>query len=268
MRARIVTEGAVGRNTKRNRERDAILRGKLDRIEKHLSTRNFDAAQNLLYRFKLAVGSFHSLYFDNRYNDLVDKLRNESARPCDCWYCGFTPEEKKQLAEDAEKKTASLDQDPSYNHVNNFTGAYAEAVFGVKFHRPINLRPGPDGGIDFVVPCEQVPSGTLTVDIKGTGTIHDRLLLPAAVETVEGPVGITCVKGFICEPNHIYVLIQVVGGQHAFFRGFAFGSDQFRPTYMRLGKDLPTRFYYYPASPRTEQELLALLRAERKPSNI
>jgi hypothetical protein len=240
----------------------------MDRIEKLLTIRNFDAARNLLDLLKPAMKLVHSSHLHNRFTELCDKLRNESSQPCDCWYCGFTAEEKKQLKEDAEKKTASLDQDPLYSRANNATGGYAEAVFGVKFHLPINLRPGPDGGIDFVVPCEQVPSGTLTVDIKGTGTIRDRLLLPAAVETVEGPVGITCVKGFICEPNHIYVLIQVVGGQHAFFRGFAFGSDQFCPTYMRLGKDLPTRFYYYPANPRTEQELLALLHAERKPSDI
>ena len=101
---------------------------------------------------------------------------------------------------------------------NNFTSAYAEVVFGIRFGLAINQTPGFDGGKDFTIPCVRASSGELTIDVKGT--------------TFGNVLGRTVTSGFPyqstwngCE-NHIYVLLQVIGLTHVFFRGFAFGNDK------------------------------------------
>jgi hypothetical protein len=122
----------------------------------------------------------------------------------------LTEEQKQKVKEDAERKTAVLDsaynsEDSGDVHENNLIGAYAEAVFGASFGLPIFLGECCDGGVDF-----RLPDGT-TVDVKATR--HDD---PPHLR-----------EGFIRRPDHVFAYIQVVDLKHAFFRGFAFGSDGF-----------------------------------------
>jgi hypothetical protein len=148
------------------------------------------------------------------------------------------PEEKQTVSEDTAFLFPRFERGYPGHHDNHWIGACAEAVFGVKFHRPINRKEGPDRGEDFRLSCEQIPSGVLTIDIKGT--IHDQFRLPPAprfsgdadgtMRQQEGSIRTAdrYEEDFIRRADHVYVLIQVVDRAHAFFRGFAFGSDEFK----------------------------------------
>jgi|SRR6185437_839119 len=110
-------------------------------------------------------------------------------------------------------------------------GGYAEAVFGARFNLPLDFEPGPDGGIDFSIFCSHTPSGILTIDVKGTKYIEFRL---AGIErSWEDARGWGYDENFIRRRDHIYVLI-VTRSEHAFFKGFAFGTDEFAIRFPRF----------------------------------
>jgi hypothetical protein len=93
----------------------------------------------------------------------------------------------------------------------------------------------------FQLPCEEMPSGVLTIDVKGT--TYNEFRLP---------------KQFIRTPDHIYVLIQVVEREHAFFRGYAFGNDEFEEHRKKSYEDQPG---YKPKVVRALPALEELMRA-------
>lgn len=180
--------------------------------EKCLASYRFSTAATLL---GMAEAEMQRLPYHHRpyerHKAVADRLSVERKKPCvtasrDCLFCSLTEEQKQTATELADKKTAIFDLAYPNNQENNFTGAYAEAVFSVSFRLPINLEPSPDGGIDF-----RFPNG-LTVDVKGT-TYNDCPPLTT--------------KSLIRRPDHVFVYIGVVDRLHAFFRGFAFGSDEF-----------------------------------------
>ncbi len=151
----------------------------------------------------------------NRYS----QARTIMHGPCACWYCTLTLEQKQEVKEQVSRKVADLSC--IYADVdNNFTGAYAEVVFGIRFGLRINQIPGFDGGRDFTIPCIRAISGELTIDVKGT--------------TYGELSGVMLTCNFPYQPNwkqsanHIYVLLHVIDRKHAFFRGFAFGNDKAR----------------------------------------
>lgn len=175
------------------------------------------------------------------YKEVQEVLRVKLATPCDCFYCGFDAEQKQIVTELTRQKAADFDGIEGSNQGNNFTGACAEVIFGVRFHLPINLESGPDGGKDFCLPCGQMPSRILTIDVKGT--TYNEFRLP---------------EHFIRKPDHIYVLIQVVEREHAFFRGFAFGTDEFEEHRKNPFED---ETLYKPRSVRALSELEQLITA-------
>ena len=235
----------MGRNTRRNRIRRAHLVRTEDMVEDRLSIGDFDRASKLLESAKLhGLSSPRLLEFSKR-------LVSES-KSCPCWYCGFTLEQKQKVSVDAQRKTEVLDG--SYDsHENNLIGGYAEAIFGAKFHLPVDFEPGGDGGFDFSIPCEQTPSGVLTIDVKGTK--HSEFRLPGIKRPWEDIRGWGYDESFIRRPDHIYVLV-VINREHAFFKGFAFGSDEFALRLSRFSGDSPG---YYPRKLRSFDELLPLM---------
>jgi hypothetical protein len=231
-----------------NQKQAANIRCFIERAERCIVEGKVTGAKNLLDGAKCALADFDSFRFRGAawdklrasYNEANEALSVKLSRPCDCWYCGFTAEQKQTVLETAEVKEKAFagtwDNDES-----NFIGAYAEVIFGVKFHLPINLESSPDGGKDFQLHCEQMPSGLLTIDIKGTTYNEFRLR-----------------KQFIRRPDHIYVLIQVVEREHAFFRGFAFGNDDFEEHRKEFYEDQPG---YKPTVVRPLPSLEELIRA-------
>jgi hypothetical protein len=98
----------------------------------------------------------------------------------------------------------------------------------------------------------------LTIDIKGT--IHDQFRLPAVSSLLKnGNLNMSYEEGFIRETDRIYVLIQVADRMHAFFLGFAFGTDEFEYHSKHFGQDHPG---YRPKVVRKIDELLALIRID------
>lgn len=137
--------------------------------------------------------------------------------PCECWYCLLTADQKASVVAAAARKSADLDA--AYkDSQNNLVGAFAEVVFGIRFGLQINQVPGRDGGRDFVVKCDRTDSGQLTIDVKGT--------IYCEHSSREVRSRFPYQSHWNYKADHIYVLFQVVSGQHVFFRGFAFGNDK------------------------------------------
>lgn len=240
----------MGKNTRRNRLRNAYFIRIEDMVEDRLSIGDFGRANRLLGLAKLQGWSSPRLF------ELSRRLVRES-QSCPCWYCGSTPEQKQRITVNAHKKTDVLDR--TYDsHENNLIGAYAEAAFGAKFDLPVNLEPGRDGGFDFSIPCKKTPSGVLTIDIKGTK--YSEFRLPRIRRSWQDTRGWGYDGNFIRRPDHIYVLI-VINREHAFFKGFAFGSDEFAFRFSRCPGD---SHGYYPNKLRFLDELLLLMNFDIK----
>jgi hypothetical protein len=241
----------MGRNNRRNRRRRAHFTCTENIVEDRLSIGDFIGASRLVEQAKLQGWS------SPRLVELSKRLAGES-KSCPCWHCGFTPEQKQRVTVDAHRKAEVLDR--SYDsHENNLIGGYAEAVFGAKFDLPIDLEPGGDGGFDFCIPFKGTPSGVLTIDVKGTKYTEFRL---PGIKRPWGDIrGRGYDESFIRRPDHIYALI-VIDREHAFFKGFAFGSDEFAIKFARFSGDSPG---YYPRKLRCFDELLLLLSFDKVP---
>jgi len=149
-------------------------------------------------------------------NDLRLHIHRILYGPCECWYCSFTPAQKRDVRREVPTKYEALATAyPSDGHL--FTGAYAEVVFGIRFGLRINQVVGFDGGIDYEVPCGYTESKRITIDMKGTTHGHSR----AGTITSSFPHQ----REWCKRTDHAYVLLQVVDRAHVFFRGFAFGDD-------------------------------------------
>jgi hypothetical protein len=151
----------------------------------------------------------------DRYSEAWTLMRG----PCACWYCILTAEQKQRVKEQVGRKVGDLSSVYA-DADNNFTGTFAEVVFGLRFGLEINQIPGFDGGRDFVIPCVRASSGELTIDVKGT-TYGD---LSGEIVTSSFPFQ----SNWKRRANHIYVLLHVTEMTHVFFRGFAFGNDKTR----------------------------------------
>ena len=176
------------------RSRSQVVHDDLTAVERCLASHLYASAKRLLEGVEPEVQSLRrnrsARDVGCRYDQLVHRQRVESANPCGCWTCGLSADQKRMVAEFTEQKAATLDCIEGSEHENNLTGAYAEVIFGVKFHLLIKLKEGRDGGVDFRFPCQRMPSGTLTVDIKGT--VHDQFRLPAVPKLLadgEGNLG-------------------------------------------------------------------------------
>jgi hypothetical protein len=89
----------------------------------------------------------------DRYRDVLNMLE----RPCQCLFCTLSEDKQRKVVDFVCAKQEDLGT--AYSDVdNNFTGAWAEVVFGFRYDLPINLVRGFDGGKDFTVPCVAVPS--------------------------------------------------------------------------------------------------------------
>jgi hypothetical protein len=232
------------------RSRSRVAHDHLNGVEKCLASHRYAAAKRLLESVKLEVGglrkNLNSRDVGYRYDQLFERHRVESPKPCECLFCGFTAEQKQMAKEDAVFLFQRFERRYPGHPENNMTGAYAEAICGVKFHRPINRSDGPDGGVDFRFPCERMPSGILTMDVKGT-IRGDQFRLS---------------EGFISSAEHAYVLIQVVDRLHAHFWGFAFGNE-FEFHRKQFPEDQPG---YQSVKRRTLAELLVLV-PDQEPTN-
>jgi hypothetical protein len=169
-------------------------------------------------------------------------------RPCECFFCTLPEAQRLKIKEVVDSKQEDLGSEYA-DAESNFTGAYAEVVFGFRYNLPINLVRGFDGGKDFTIASSSTLSGTLTIDVKGTvcgrainGIMRSRF---------------PWIPNWISRDDHIYVLLQVADRQHVFFRGFAFGND--KPTAQVQNEDRITHYVERPGPSRTLEELDALL---------
>lgn len=169
--------------------------------------------------------------------------------PCECFYCQLTAEQKQRVGDAVILKQEDLGT-VYPDEESNYTGAYAEVVFGFRYNLPINHVRGYDGGMDFNIPCAVTTSGKLTIDVKGTvyGTTEDG--------TVRSRF--PWIPNWNSSDDHIYVLLQVVEREHVFFRGFAFGNDKRRPQIAHEGTR--KHFVERPGPNRTLEELDMLLK--------
>jgi hypothetical protein len=97
----------------------------------------------------------------------IEEARSALDGPCHCWHCELSAQQRRQVRVEVSQKIADLAA-VYPDERNNFTGAHAEVVFGMKFGLRINQIPGFDGGKDFIVPCASAASGEFTIDVKGT----------------------------------------------------------------------------------------------------
>jgi len=239
----------------------------LDQADKYLATNSYKLVDDLLVQVESTMPKINRIHRPyDRYRAVVERLRVQRLKPCACWYCGFTAEQKRFVTELTEQKAADLDCIEQSDHDHNLIGAYAEVVFGVKFNLPINRTKSPDGGVDFRFHCEHLPSGMLTADVKGT--VHNQFRLPAKLrlsgdgddnprdEEIFIPTADRYEEDFIRKADHAFVFMQVVDRAHAFFRGFAFGNDEFRYHGKRFPQDQPG---YKPKELRPLEEFLVLV---------
>jgi hypothetical protein len=134
-------------NRQNRKEREAIGRD-LDRAERYIAEGNSDAAARTLQSASDALGNRapYSRFRPWRpwTGALCERLRQLEAKqcvPCDCWFCSFDPSQQQSVYEEAEIKRGHLDAVYG-SFENNFTGAFAEIVFGVRFGWEVNLTPG------------------------------------------------------------------------------------------------------------------------------
>jgi hypothetical protein len=124
--------------------------------------------------------------------------------PSHCLYCGLDETGKQKFHKDAKAKR-KVNIEVGFDEWKATIGAKAEAIFAALFDLKIDLGiyPHGDDGVDFWL------HGT-PVDVKGT--------------TLREPQPIR----YSISENVLYVFIQV-DGDHAYFQGFAFGGDDWRP---------------------------------------
>jgi hypothetical protein len=182
-------------------------------------------------------------------DELFDVCFKALYGPCSCWYCSFTPDQKKRVADEVIRKVAALGQE-YLDEKNNHTGAYAEVVFGIRFGLFINQEPGHDGGKDFSLPCPSAETGELTIDVKGTtyGKYRDENRIACSFPFQ---------ANWKWRGDHVYVLLQVIDKKHVFYRGFAFGDD--KPAIVESPLNGAKRRWKAAAPVRTLEELEALL---------
>ena len=243
-------------NNRQNRkDREDILRSLDCALECHLEG-NSKGEKNLIENARSALkgapfnGGAAWKRVREHYRYIFARIENL----CDCFYCSLSEEQKRQA--DITMLMKQLDFASEYaNEKTNRIGAFAEVVFGMRYNLPINLTPGFDGGKDFSVSCTAVPSGTLTIDVKGTG------FGPVATnksDSKDWPMSLDnfpYIRNWNPADDHIYVLLRIIG-KHAFFRGFAFGND---PCRQQIQRDAVVHIVHMPGPDRALHELDMLL---------
>lgn len=159
-----------------------------------------------------------------------EALSAERAKPCSCWYCTFTAEQKQNARDEAAKKQQVLFEkcrDMSekgqtalaqrYNPADVRLGAWAEAVFAVRFGGEINNETCPFGdyGFDVMLPH------FIVVDVKATRNRDRRPIEKRELESARRP------HDAELRPYAIKFAFVQVCGEHVFPQGFSNAEDPF-----------------------------------------